>query len=606
MPEPCNTALRQLSDLIAGILDGGDAASLDRHLTTCESCYRQSVKLFRQDRAFTEMAARARLAEASLRLRRELRPARRWGIVALLGSVAAAGLLVASVVVFLKPAMVLESVAGEVRLDDRPAKSGDAIVAGQNVETRGPGSKAAIRFADSTMVELGEQTLVRDLRETGGKRLLVAHGAVAATVAKQSQPMIIETKSGEVRVLGTSLRVVVDPELLQTRLEVTQGQVQLTRWADKKTVEVSSGHFAVAAPGIELTVRPLSKGKAPADLHELDFRELRGQLTLKSKTWAALPWHVTLHEAREAAAKEKKPIFLIVGSGHPLGYVGANAVVVREGLLNEPDIAKLLSEKFVLLALDNSWLPSISVEEKAWLERFDSGFRYDTIGLGVFTSDGRKLNSSVMFEVKPFRAMLEASLKAFVPATEPPTEVRPSAGDAPPAGGTVVRVTWKAFYDDPESGPATGAGKFEKRFQEGLGTDRLWIRKDEIDALGQGKFPQSLKNRIMKYDLNRILTAKLTKLDLNIEDGRIEGNATGDIDVSFQGFVAVKDGKLTRFELLARGAGLRSAEEGFKVSLSAAPKGRRIPTAMYFELADPAEPLSRIAPHSSRDSAYLR
>src|SRR5262245_41814888 len=437
MPEAsCETALRQLSDLLAGDLDGGDAAALDRHLTACDACYRQAVKLFRQDRAFTEMSARSRLDESWSRLRRELRPRRRWMLFAL--PVAAAA-LAAVAFIALRPSestMVLELAAGDVRIDDGAAKSGDRVGQGQGVETRGLGSRASIRFADSTLVELSGQTAVRNLRESGGKRVTIVKGAVAATVAPQpeGQPMIFESKSGEARVLGTNLRVIVDPDLLQTRLEVAHGQVRLTRWADNKSVDVPSGHFAVAAPGVDLAVRTLSKGKAPTDLHELDYPELRDVVSLRSKAWANLPWTVSLGDARERAFREQKPIFMVVTSGHPLNWVGSNGITIRERLMNDPDLGTFLAEKFVLLALDNELHPDVSPEEKAWLERFDSGYRLDNCGLGIFMPQGKKITTGIVFEPRGARNFAEGALRAFSPSSEPLQDLRRSAGAAPPEG----------------------------------------------------------------------------------------------------------------------------------------------------------------------------
>ena len=35
--------------------------------------------------------------------------------------------------------------------------------------------------------------------------------------------------------------------------------------------------------------------------------------------WRTVPWHVSILEGREAAAKSRKPIFVWVASGEPLG-----------------------------------------------------------------------------------------------------------------------------------------------------------------------------------------------------------------------------------------------------------------------------------------------
>ena len=48
---------------------------------------------------------------------------------------------------------------------------------------------------------------------------------------------------------------------------------------------------------------------------------LAKQLALESQSWAQLPWQVSLSDALEVAAAERKPIFMIVNTGNCLGYV---------------------------------------------------------------------------------------------------------------------------------------------------------------------------------------------------------------------------------------------------------------------------------------------
>lgn len=57
-----------------------------------------------------------------------------------------------------------------------------------------------------------------------------------------------------------------------------------------------------------------------AGLSDEDYGKLRPELRLKSKGWASLPWRATLTEAREAALREKKPIFMMVDTGNPIGF----------------------------------------------------------------------------------------------------------------------------------------------------------------------------------------------------------------------------------------------------------------------------------------------
>lgn len=58
----------------------------------------------------------------------------------------------------------------------------------------------------------------------------------------------------------------------------------------------------------------------PAGLSEEEYRKLQPELRLKSKGWASLPWRATLTDARESALREKKPIFMMVDTGNPIGF----------------------------------------------------------------------------------------------------------------------------------------------------------------------------------------------------------------------------------------------------------------------------------------------
>ena len=58
----------------------------------------------------------------------------------------------------------------------------------------------------------------------------------------------------------------------------------------------------------------------PAGLSDDDYKKLQPELRLKSKGWASLPWRATLTEARLAALREKKPIFMMVDTGNPIGF----------------------------------------------------------------------------------------------------------------------------------------------------------------------------------------------------------------------------------------------------------------------------------------------
>jgi len=59
---------------------------------------------------------------------------------------------------------------------------------------------------------------------------------------------------------------------------------------------------------------------APVDLSDAEFRNLHRQLQPpKSEVWRTIPWRVSLLEAQQVAARERKPIFIWAMDGHPLG-----------------------------------------------------------------------------------------------------------------------------------------------------------------------------------------------------------------------------------------------------------------------------------------------
>lgn len=135
------------------------------------------------------------------------------------------------------------------------------------IETGAPGSSAAIVYADGTRAVLSAgTTLSRVWDPRRGKILVLARGTIAVQAVRQppDRPLVVSTPHAEARVLGTTLRVTVEPgERGSTRLEVTEGKVRLSRVSDRRSVEVSAGHFAVAAAGVELAARPLPKPPAP-------------------------------------------------------------------------------------------------------------------------------------------------------------------------------------------------------------------------------------------------------------------------------------------------------------------------------------------------------
>ena len=75
-----------------------------------------------------------------------------------------------------------------------------------------------------------------------------------------------------------------------------------------------------AAIGLRADDRSRADEKPKAELSVAEFTQLFQQLHVKNQPWAAIGWKVSLTEARQIAAKEKKPIFLVVNTGNCLGW----------------------------------------------------------------------------------------------------------------------------------------------------------------------------------------------------------------------------------------------------------------------------------------------
>jgi hypothetical protein len=57
-------------------------------------------------------------------------------------------------------------------------------------------------------------------------------------------------------------------------------------------------------------------------LDEADFARLHKQLKPPAEEgWSSIPWKTSLVQACVQAAREKKPLFMVVRAGHPLGCV---------------------------------------------------------------------------------------------------------------------------------------------------------------------------------------------------------------------------------------------------------------------------------------------
>jgi len=59
----------------------------------------------------------------------------------------------------------------------------------------------------------------------------------------------------------------------------------------------------------------------PETMTRARLEQIRNQLELKRQPWSSISWRATITDARLAAAREQKPIFLMVNTGACVGFV---------------------------------------------------------------------------------------------------------------------------------------------------------------------------------------------------------------------------------------------------------------------------------------------
>jgi len=234
----------------------------------------------------------------------------------------------------------------------------------------------------------------------------------------------------------------------------------------------------------------------------------------------------------------------------------------------------------------------VAAEENAFLNKLKVGrFNVETL---IAKADGEVLGSDeYSLDPDTLRKVLKRALERFRPGSASASEARGNLKrgyDAlrPPDVGFVACVVSKSLA------PPCAKDKNDLAEERTLGVDRLWVRKDEAEALAQGHFPQSLTQRIGQWHLYDgrhwpYEGRKLESLEIKVSNGRVTGSyeiaaPNSAYKGEILGFVEAKGGQVTRFDLLARGP--------------YGPAGSQVPLAVGFSMADPKDdPIVRFPPY---------
>lgn len=119
-------------------------------------------------------------------------------------------------------------------------------LSGGTIEGLSPDAWFELRFNDGSKVTISGTSMLT-FSDAGQKRLRLREGRMSADVAQQpvGNPMIIQTRTATLTVLGTSFDVEAD--LPATAVSVREGTVRVTRSSDGKEIDVPANHRVVAA-----------------------------------------------------------------------------------------------------------------------------------------------------------------------------------------------------------------------------------------------------------------------------------------------------------------------------------------------------------------------
>jgi len=208
--------------------------------------------------------------------------------------------------------------------------------------------------------------------------------------------------------------------------------------------------------------------------------------------------------------------------------------------------------------------------------------------------------------MKRFLKEAAASYRAPEGAESPgDTRLERSVERVVPAGAAVVEVRSKV---SDAVWPASAAERFDV-VKASVGHDRLWVLKEEVEALGQGRVPDGLLERLVRFNLGDNTRCILEKwAPQAVRQARVELKPSGPgfilkgtvllehghrgYEAKLHGLVEVRDGALKKFDVAARGKAW-----GRHSGVPFAPFGK-FTLAVGFALAQPGASFETLPVHN--------
>lgn len=299
----------------------------------------------------------------------------------------------------------------------------------------------------------------------------------------------------------------------------------------------------------------------------------------------------------------------------------------RESIFADPEIIKALQTQFIPVAIDQAYQRRQKDTEGDFYRKIaKDGPRNDfqsgtTQGLYVADPTGKFLGYTNHRSPERTKKLIAAALKQYQPDTTKVIQRKKVDKRYSPKleeGGLVVRVQAKIL-----GGYEPTDDKWLQIFQSALSRDNLWISASEANQIAKGSIPKSVQNRIAKFHLvdntrgeppmwrdEEIKSAKMEILK-NVKNETLNVRGAFQLETSngkrgyhcdVAGKIKTKDGKVTQFDLVAKGDFWGEGRYTKR-----APKGK-FPLAISFRLADGSDVADPIPPQGSRGwiQGYLR
>jgi len=293
-------------------------------------------------------------------------------------------------------------------------------------------------------------------------------------------------------------------------------------------------------------------------------------------------------------------------------------VAFRATAFNDPKVVDLLKKEFVCVGIAHNGAGRRKDAEGEFARKI-IGKGGTLQGLHVVNTRGDLVGYVYDFRPESVLGMLNKAIKKYEHIDAPDIDFKTKDKRfTMPEDGMVVITTAKvlAGHDPVKAKMGTIQYDMESAWKNSMGREHLWVRNDEVQTLLKGELPPSLQNRIVRYHLvdntrgtpTGWTESEIKKSELKLKDGRLTGRVhleTQDgkrgYDTDLLGFLEVKDGTVTRFDMVAHGQFW-----GQGTYTPGAPKGR-FPLAIAFTLADRSDPLYNLVPDAVRCYAeYLK